>query len=284
MAGVYQNGGARDPGDCDDTGFDGCQDSDRISVYTARMKKQILYVGDTALREAASYLAGIMQHFGIEFDYVPSDQPFPGLGGVEYSGVILSDYPSKNFTPAQLDDLAAHVKDGLGLLMIGGWESYTGFGGDYGLTVLRDVLPVEMSAADDRVNCAQPCLVELRANHPVVAGLPFDQVCPGIGGYNRIKAKQGALEVLAAQQFRVERNAGAYLFVAGTKDPLLVVGEYGNGRVSAFATDVAPHWVGGLVDWGPGRVSACGAGANPIEVGNWYAQFFHQMVEWTARI
>jgi uncharacterized membrane protein len=248
------------------------------------MKKQILYVGDTALREAASYLAGVMRHFGIEFDYVASDQAFPGLGGAAYSGVILSDYPSKNFAPAQLDELAARVREGLGLLMIGGWESFTGFGGDYGRTLMRDILPVGMSPGDDRVNCTQPCLVELQANHPIVTGLPFDKVCPGIGGYNRLTIKPGALEVLSAQPFRVERGAAGYQFAAAAKDPLLVVGEYGDGRVTAFATDVAPHWVGGLVDWGPARVSACGPGANPIEVGNWYAQFLHQMVEWTARL
>ena len=68
-----------------------------IPGYTASMTKQILYVGDTALREAASYLAGVMQHFGVTFDYVASDQPFPPLEGAGYGGVILSDYPSRMF-------------------------------------------------------------------------------------------------------------------------------------------------------------------------------------------
>jgi uncharacterized membrane protein len=250
----------------------------------AGMKKPILYVGDTALREAASYLAGVLQHFGVEFDYVASDRPFPELEMGEYRGVILSDYPSKNFGSGELDKLADHVREGMGLLMIGGWESFSGAGGDYGQTVLKEVLPVEMASGDDRVNCAQPCLVELRIQHPTVAGLPFDRLCPGVGGYNRVSAKSGALEVLSAQPFRVEHDAAGYRFVPADKDPLLVIGEYGRGRVTAFASDVAPHWVGGLVDWGDGRVSACGPGANPIEVGNWYARFFHQIVSWTARL
>jgi uncharacterized membrane protein len=248
------------------------------------MQNQILYVGDTALREAAGYLAGVMHHFDIGFDYVPSEGSFPLLEGSAYRGVILSDYPSKNFAAGQLEDLAVRVRGGLGLLMIGGWESFTGAGGDYGQTPLRDVLPVRMGPEDDRVNCPQPCLVELRVEHPAVAGLPFDRVSPGIGGYNRVRVKQGALEVLSAQPFRVERGASGYSFVPDVRDPLLVLGDYGQGRVAAFASDVAPHWVGGLVDWGDARVSDCAPGANPIEVGNWYALLFRQIVAWTARL
>ncbi len=183
--------------------------------YTAPMRKQILYVGDTALREAASYLAGVMQHFRVTFDYVASDQPFPSLERAGYGAVVLSDYPARMFTGGQLEDLAARIDSGLGLLMIGGWESFTGAGGDYGRTVLRDVLPVALEPADDRVNCPQPCLVELRAPHPTVAGLPFDAVCPGIGGYNRLAAKSGAVEVLSARQFRVSRGAEGYEFAPG---------------------------------------------------------------------
>jgi hypothetical protein len=36
----------------------------------------ILYCGDTALREGASYLAGVMAHFSIPFDYLASNQRF----------------------------------------------------------------------------------------------------------------------------------------------------------------------------------------------------------------
>jgi hypothetical protein len=36
--------------------------------------KMIFYCGDTALREAASYLAGVTAHFSIPFDYLASNQ------------------------------------------------------------------------------------------------------------------------------------------------------------------------------------------------------------------
>src|SRR5512132_210429 len=84
----------------------------RRAGYTGFMQNQILYVGDTALREAAGYLAGVMHHFDIGFDYVPSEGSFPLLEGSAYRGVILSDYPSKNFAAGQLEDLAVRVRGG----------------------------------------------------------------------------------------------------------------------------------------------------------------------------
>ena len=47
-----------------------------------------------------------------------------------------------------------------------------------------------------------------------------------------------------------------------------MVGEFGRGRTAALATDVAPHWVGPLVDWGVPRVAAQAPQANAVEVGD----------------
>jgi uncharacterized membrane protein len=63
----------------------------------------------------------------------------------------------------------------------------------------------------------------------------------------------------------------------------LVLGRYGRGRTVTLATDVAPHWVGGLVDWGDRRVVQ-GVADGFIEVGNWYARFFRNLVAWAAQI
>jgi hypothetical protein len=52
--------------------------------------------------------------------------------------------------------------------------------------------------------------------------------------------------------------------------------------VCAMATDAAPHWVGGLVDWGESRVEAQADGAEAIEVGNWYAELFSNIIKWNA--
>jgi hypothetical protein len=48
-----------------------------------------------------------------------------------------------------------------------------------------------------------------------------------------------------------------------------------------LATDVAPHWVGGLVDWGAQRLAACAPGSVAIEVGSDYAELLARLVRWT---
>ena len=65
-------------------------------------------------------------------------------------------------------------------------------------------------------------------------------------------------------------------------DPLLVLGNFSQGRVCALATDVAPHWATGLVDWGDARIKAHATYASPVEVGNWYVEFFANILKWTA--
>jgi uncharacterized membrane protein len=250
------------------------------------MKKNILYLGDTALDQAACYLAGVMTHDHISFDYLPSNRKVSTeLLQADYKAVILSDYPSANFTADQLKLLAGRVHTGLGLLMIGGWESYTGPNHEYTGTVLKDVLPVIMQPSDDRTNCSQPCLVEKVRDHAILGDLPFDQCPPGVGGFNKFQAKPEGNVVLNARRFKVWRETAEFKFKPSEeKIPLLVTGKFGEGRVACFASDVAPHWVGGLVDWGDGRVAAKAEGSIDIEVGSWYARFFANLVRWTAGI
>ena len=42
------------------------------------MPAKICYLGDDNLQGAAAYLGGIMLHFGLEFDYVPSTEAAAG--------------------------------------------------------------------------------------------------------------------------------------------------------------------------------------------------------------
>jgi len=226
-----------------------------------------------------------MTHYQIGFDYLASDQKVPSdLLSTPYRAVIISDFPAGNFSSRQFETLAQRIREGMGLVMIGGWESFTGPKVEYTHTVMKDILPVVMASKDDRVNCPQPCLIEKNSEHPILEGLPFTKIPPGIGGFNLVKAKPEAATLLSSRRFRVEHTLNGFKFEPfPAADPLLVVGQFGKGRVAAFASDVAPHWVGGLVDWGDGRVAARAEGANEIEVGNWYARFFARMVQWTAQ-
>ena len=243
---------------------------------------KILYAGDSSLNGAASYLAGVMTHYGLRFDYVPSGKRLSDtLAHGEHGLYILSDYPSANLRAADGRKILESVRAGAGLLMIGGWESFHGLGGDWDRCALAAALPVRISSTDDRVNSSEPVVVQKVSEHPIVRGLPF-RAPPHVGGYNRLRAKAGATTILMGQHLVVKAGAdGSLLTAAGRSAPMLVVGQFGRGRTAAFASDAAPHWVGGLVDWGAKRISAQAKGGGSVEVGNHYAELFARLVRWT---
>lgn len=251
------------------------------------MPAPILYCGDTNLDGAASYLAGLMTHFGWAFDYVPSHVPVsPELLQRRHSLLVLSDYPAARFND-ELQQLAVQqVQRGMGLLMIGGWESFHGCDGHWQNTPLGDALPVEIGRRDDRVNFPQPTLLTQvgEIGHPAIDGLPWNDEPPSVGGLNRVRAREGSETALVAVSHKVFERDGQFVFQAKKSFPALVLGKQSRGRTAAFLSDVAPHWVGGFVDWGPQRVTAQAAGAAAIEVGSHYAQFWRQLLAWVGRL
>ena len=271
----------------------------------------LLYLGDDSMSGAAAYLSGVMLYHGIPFQRVDgTDAPPDDFGSEKYDGYILSDYPAKNFEPDQLDKLREAVSKGAGLLMIGGWESFYGQKGEYAGTVPADLLPVKMLDKDDRHNSSQPVMVFQHHRHPILNGLPWDRP-PFVGGFNIFEAKSDAEILLKSLCFKIRivdedevidvgtdssyrlsirpfddrlsipLIGGKAAFLSLTEDhPLLVVGKYGKGKTAAFASDVAPHWVGTLVDWGRNRITQPLPGGGSIEVGEDYAKFFAQLVRW----
>ena len=249
----------------------------------APMIPRICYLGDDHLGGAAAYLAGVMTHYGLPYDYVPSNESPPASWTSPQRALyVVSDYPAARFQPGQMEQVAACVAEGSGLLMIGGWESFHGRLGEYHQSPLAAVLPVLMAAQDDRRNCAQPCLIQKLADHPILEGLPWDKP-PGIGGFNQLRPKPGTTTLLAAVPFGVRRAGDRFEFRPGEPSPLLVVGQHGRGRCAALATDVAPHWVGGLVDWGDQRIVQDVAGGF-IDVGNHYARLLRNLLAWTGPV
>jgi len=252
------------------------------------MTRPILYCGDTTLETAASYLAGILSHSRWTFDYVASHVPLTEETlGRDRKLVIFSDYPAMQVPLDLQQQIVAQSATGLGVLMIGGWESYCGLGGNWNGTPVGNLLPVEISATDDRVNFDQPALL-----HPVdlSAGLwdlPWSNRPPTIGGANRFVAKrEGTVRLqISAFQPRWDVSDGRIQWGEPAQVlPALVTSERGAGRIAAFASDVAPHWVGGFVDWGPARVTAQAPGAGAIEVGSDYVGFWQRLIAWTGRL
>ncbi len=245
------------------------------------MPGSILYCGDTDLTSAAGYLAGLMTSWGWRFDYVPSNETLDEARLVQpRSLIILSDYPAAMMPLAIQEKVVDQVEAGAGLLMIGGWESFHGSGGNWDQTLIADALPVEIAKEDDRINLDQGAyLRQVTPPTAITARLPFRQHPPLIGGMNRFVAKPDTQVVLEARLLSAHFEKSGELEVSSqTSLPVLVIGQCEKGKTAAFACDVAPHWVGGLVDWGDERVTAQAPGAGAIEVGNWYAQFWRQLL------
>jgi uncharacterized membrane protein len=248
------------------------------------MSAKVLYLGDTALSAAASYLAGVLAHHDIEFDYVASDVAFDASHPADdRTALVISDYKADKFAPADFERVVARVRNGMGLLMIGGWESFVGQGGDYHTTPLADILPVVMSGKDDRVNSFAPCMIQPAGEHPITRGLPFAERAAAINGYNQWRAKPDATTILSVKRYSATYTDGDFQFLPQSLDALLVVGHVEGGRVACYAGDVAPHWAGGFVDWGDRRHVLQARGAMDIEIGNWYLEFFGNLVKWVAQ-
>jgi uncharacterized membrane protein len=249
------------------------------------MSIKILYIGDTALDNAACYLAGIMTHYGIGFDYIPNGRICAAADvSDKYDAFVISDYPAADFAPGALEKVAELTAKGKGLFMPGGWESYTGLGGDFNKSPLAEVLPVKMKDSDDRVNSHGPCLVIKEKDHQIIDGLDLQNDVPGIGGYNEFEVKDDAELILSSQRYCASVSGDEASFKKLESRPLLAVGSFQLGRTASLATDLAPHWVGGLVDWGSTRVYAKAPGSTEIEVGSNYARLMSNIVKWVAGV
>jgi uncharacterized membrane protein len=177
-----------------------------------------------------------------------------------YDVVIISDCGRNNLTmypnmfvvpmgPDRVRVVADYVRQGGSLAMAGGWLSFQGYQGkaNYHGSAIEEVLPVEISRFDDRVETTDGAAVRvLDGAHPVLAGLGAEW--PRFLGYQRVVAKEGA-DILA---------------VIGGDDPLVTVWKVGEGRAMAFASDLAPHWGTDFVTW------------------EHYGPFWHQAIAWLA--
>jgi hypothetical protein len=237
--------------------------------------KKVLYMGDDSLQGAAAYLGGVLTRSGIPFDYCPSSQSVDATLLDRANGLfIISDYAAHNLSEEKQKAIAGSVSKGASLLMIGGWESFHGLSGQYNKGPVSEILPVITLQADDRVNYCQGCVPVALREHPALAGLPWDRP-PIFCGFNKVTLRDSAGCVLGLHKIKIE---GKNISLDKAEFPLLVYGRHGQGRTCALTTDLAPHWVGGWVDWGEPRVRARAEGGNEVEVGCWYAQFIRQMV------
>jgi uncharacterized membrane protein len=167
-----------------------------------------------------------------------------------YNVVILNDtdsdslvlYPTDRLFrtpmgPNRLKSIREFVHRGGGLLMVGGYFSFTGRhnAGNFHRTAVEEALPVDCLAEDDdRVEAPDGVTIDVaRPQHPVMHGISW-RPSPMFTGYNLVRTKEGA-EVLATFK--------------ETGDPALVVWNYGRGRSMAITTGIAPHWGSSFSQW-----------------------------------
>ncbi|MGJ7439676.1 glutamine amidotransferase [Aquipuribacter sp. MA13-6] len=179
-----------------------------------------------------------------------------------YDAVILSDIGANSFLlppevfleGRRMDNpllaLAEWTKRGGGLMMAGGYLSFTGFQAraNFARTAVADVLPVTMLESDDRVEAPQGAPIALEEpTHPVAAGWREAVAsAPTLLGYNLVRPREDATVVAS---------------VGG--DVLIATREVGEGRSLVWTSDIGPHWcpedflawdgfaplVGGMLRW-----------------------------------
>lgn len=245
---------------------------------------RVLYLGDGEATGAAAYLLAIAHWAGYAIEHVPSSQRLSAeLWDKDWSVLVISDYPAAQMDEAIQLQVPQRVRAGMALWMIGGWASFHGSHGFWHQQPLHELLPVEISQEDDRVNCDRPAVARLECAHPIMQGLPFDPRPPSVGGYNRVSLRQGAQLLLSVQDLGLRRlEMGEWVLEPGSSAPLLAVIERGATRCIAWMTDVAPHWVGGWVDWGEQRLRAQHPRGREVEVGRDYAEFVRRILDWSV--
>jgi len=194
---------------------------------------------------------------------VPAQFPSDGDALSAFDVVVLSDIGANSillsptvFEQAQPDsDRLGALRDwvgaGGGLLMVGGYLSFTGIEGKaaYRNTALHDVLPVELLAEDDRVEHPAGLQADVcEPDHPALGGVGLEW--PILLGHNRV----------------VARPDSTVLAMLGA-DPLVAVSQFDAGRSAVFTSDCSPHWAPeAFCEQWPG-----------------YAQIFGGLVEWLAQ-
>lgn len=164
------------------------------------------------------------------------------LSDVEYDAIIYypefytpSKYSEQIVMPNRVKNIREFVREGKGLAMLGGWQSFAGKYGNalWQGTPVEEALPVKMLDRDDRTETPEGAEIKvLKRDHPIMKNIDWGSV-PPLLGYNKVFLKDGA-ELLAT---------------VGNGDVLVAVQRFGSGRSFVFASDPAPHWGINFMKW-----------------------------------
>ncbi|QDT07011.1 hypothetical protein K227x_54350 [Rubripirellula lacrimiformis] len=153
---------------------------------------------------------------------------------------MLGDLDAAAIGNQQLDQLSQAIAAGAGLVTLGGFQTYD-IGG-YASSPLADALPVRMDSARRRPvgsppvaeQDAAPEKIQLARNHPITElggddpASVWSQLPAMLSGTRLLGPK-----VAPGVQVLLESERG---------DPLLVIGQYGRGRVASLAFESTWRW------------------------------------------
>jgi hypothetical protein len=170
----------------------------------------------------------------------------PLLARGKYDVYILGDVDSAAFRPDELKLLAQSVRQGAGLLMLGGFHAY-GPGGYYA-TPLADLLPIEMNDLE-RQHYGEPIRTDVHLRGPLTmvpsakAGARHFvmELAPGTAANREAWQRLPPLEGANNLGRNHIKRAAQVLAETPEGKPLLLTQEVG-GRVMAFAADSTWHW------------------------------------------
>lgn len=148
--------------------------------------------------------------------------------------VIIGDLPADAIGAEQLSILGKRVGDGGALMMIGGIDTYAH--GGYQSSPLSNVLPVKLDPKLSDFTGEVPLI--LTKTHPITT------LAPSSSFQDQVDLWKSLPPMIGANQFSDIRVAPGIQVLLETPDadPMLVVGEYGAGRVAAFAGDSTWRW------------------------------------------
>ena len=228
-------------------------------VQVVESKIRVLYLEGT-LR--AEYGALVQRFFSkdpdLEFCSLVQSRPNlfvqrTNISGLQLSGlptdaatlekfdvILLGDLDSSYWKPHAMELVIKRVRDGAGLLAIGGYHSL-GPGG-YGATAMQGILPVVMGGRDagQMTDPFLPVLTAEGRGHPIFANIdkffpsltspPQKVGLPALDGCVRVRSARPGAQVLAVHP----ENGGSM--------PVLVLGQAGKGRSAVFTGDTTRNW------------------------------------------
>jgi uncharacterized membrane protein len=172
---------------------------------------------------------------GLTIDAIPADAETLA----RFDVILLGDLDSVAWKPSAMEAVAARVKDGAGLLMLGGYHSL-GPGGYEG-TPIEAILPVLVGGRDigQLTDAFMPRLTPEGRAHPIFANIgPFFPSAEAAAAVAGLPPLEGCVKVVRA------RPGASVLAVhpEQTRMPVFAVQPVEKGRTAVFTADTTRNW------------------------------------------